>query len=78
MLNTMVGIDFTLSNEEPHKPISLHYTGNPNQPNQYQSAMYQIVSVIQNYDIDKQIPVFGFGGKFQGQVSHCFPLTGSD
>lgn len=40
VLNTMLGIDFTLSNEEPHKPISLHYTGNPNQPNQYQSAMY--------------------------------------
>lgn len=34
--------------------------------------------MIQNYDIDKQIPVFGFGGKYQGHVSHCFPLTGDE
>lgn len=78
ILNTMLGIDFTLSNEEPHKPISLHYTGNPEQPNQYQSAMHHIVSIIQNYDIDKMIPVFGFGGMYKGQVSHCFPLSGDE
>jgi hypothetical protein len=23
-------------------------------------------------------PAFGFGGKFQGQVSHCFALNGNE
>lgn len=37
-------------------------------------------TVVQ-YDYDKKIPVFGFGGipKFMGTntVSHCFPLNGN-
>ncbi len=29
----------------------------------------------QEYDYDRLFPVYGFGGKLNGKVEHCFPLT---
>lgn len=37
-------------------------------------------SIVQCYDSDKKIPVFGFGAKVPGlknKVSHCFALNGN-
>jgi len=55
---------------------------NPNAPNQYQSAILAIGSILMNYDFDKRIPAFGFGANtnFSGVmtgVSHCFSLSGN-
>ncbi len=36
--------------------------------------------ILQNYDTDKRIPVFGFGADLKfptmSGLSHCFPLSG--
>lgn len=34
-----------------------------------------VVRNAQNYDSDKQVPVFGFGCFLQGGTHHCLPLT---
>ena len=34
--------------------------------------------ILEDYDTDKQIPVYGFGGEIDGRVEHCFPLTFDD
>ena len=41
-------------------------------------AIKEICNILLNYDADKKIPVFGFGGIPEGkeEVSHCYPLTG--
>ncbi len=77
ILNSVVGIDFTLSNIEPYKPNSLHHI-RPNFKNQYQLALEGILSIIENYDIDKMFPVYGFGGKIHNKTSHCFALNGNE
>ena len=76
-ISLMVAIDFTASNGNPASQSSLHYcdpTGM--RPNQYQTAIRAIGSILQEYDSDKRFPVFGFGGKVGGRVSHCFNLGG--
>ena len=71
----MVGIDYTGSNLDPSNPSSLHYI-NPNGDgiNEYEAAIDRVGRVLEQYDTDKQYPAFGFGGKFEGKVSHCYPL----
>lgn len=55
---------------------SLHFL-DPRGPNQYQHAISATVSILQEYDADKQFPVYGFGGIPPGayDVDHCFPLN---
>jgi hypothetical protein len=54
----------------------------PSHPNQYQLAIKTVGEILINYDNDKMIPVYGFGGKphfpnFDSKiVIHNFPLTG--
>jgi len=76
----IVAIDFTGSNGHPKYPTSLHYM-NPTAPNQYQIAIQSIGQILMNYDSDKRIPAFGFGGKINfgghSEVSHCFALSGN-
>jgi hypothetical protein len=82
-LNLSVAIDFTGSNGVVTHPTSLHYL-NKYSPNQYQQAIMSIGSILLNYDYDKKIPAFGFGGKLRfpmmstNTVSHCFPLSGNE
>ena len=75
-MNMIVAIDFTASNGSPKQATSLHYL-NSTVPNQYQAAILAIGEILMNYDSDKRIPSFGFGGKVKGQTSHCFALSGN-
>ena len=70
----VVGLDFTASNRDPRNPSSLHFL-NPNDYNDYEKALFSVGEILLNYDSDKLVPMYGFGGKIQGQVNHCFPLT---
>lgn len=74
-LNMITAIDFTASNRDPEDPRSLHHFFPGSQLNQYQQCIYSVGSILTKYDNDQQFPVYGFGGKINGQVSHCFPLT---
>lgn len=55
---------------------------NPNQPNEYQKAIMAVGNILLNYDYDKMVPAFGFGGKpkfptlHSDTTVHCFPLSG--
>lgn len=80
-LNFIAAVDFTGSNGIPTDPRSLHALP-INGFNQYQQALLSIGEIILNFDYDKMIPMFGFGGKpnfpnFKShETLHCFPLTG--
>ncbi len=80
-MNLSIAIDFTASNGSISNSTSLHYM-NPSRPNQYQSAINAVSRILLNYDTDKRIPCYAFGGKphfpnFYGStVNHCFPLSG--
>ncbi|KAF9438484.1 Copine-8 [Entomortierella beljakovae] len=75
-LNLVVAIDFTQSNGDPRHPQSLHFK-NPSGENDYTRAIRSVGNILQCYDTDKKFPVYGFGGKVNGQVSHCFALNGN-
>ena len=38
-------------------------------------CIWSVGSIICPYDTDQLFAVYGFGGKINGQLSHCFPLT---
>lgn len=73
-LNMITAIDFTASNGNPTTPNSLHFI-TPTGLNQYQNCISSVGSILTKYDHDQQFPVFGFGAKINGLISHCFPLT---
>lgn len=73
-ISLMVAIDFTGSNGNPADRNSLHYRGG-DAPNEYLQAIRSVGSVLSAYDSDNMFPVWGFGAKINGRVSHCFPLT---
>ncbi|CAG8454491.1 4311_t:CDS:10 [Ambispora leptoticha] len=74
-INLVVGIDFTESNGSPNDVNSLHYIGGKDD-NDYQKAIRSVGTILQAYDHDKRFPVYGFGGKFSGVLSHAYPLNG--
>ena len=79
-ISVITCIDFTGSNGVPSSPSSLHYM-NDHQLNQYQQAITSVCSILLNYDYDKMIQTYGFGGKprfpgASGVVSHFFPCSG--
>lgn len=87
-MNLIVAIDFTGSNGDPRQPNSLHYLGNqngafsvpafmasPSIGNEYQKATTMVSSILLPYASQPKFTAFGFGGKFNGATSHCFPLT---
>ena len=81
MIQVITCIDFTGSNGVPRFPESLHYMS-PGFMNQYQTAITSVCSILENYDYDKIITVYGFGGKpqfpdlFSTETSHFFPCSG--
>lgn len=74
-ISFFVAIDFTASNGDPRSPGSLHYIDPMGRPNPYQTAIDAVGGVLQHYDTDKLFPCWGFGGRINGTVSHCFPLN---
>jgi hypothetical protein len=76
-ISLILAIDFTKSNGDPILQTSLHYT-DPERPNEYVQAIKEVGEILQYYDSDGQIPVFGFGAKMPPRfdiVSHCFALN---
>lgn len=82
-LSVILAIDFTGSNGDPTFPNSLHAIKFDGTMNEYQKAIYGVCGILLDYDYDKKIPAFGFGGKpnfpnyKSSTVQHCFPLTGN-
>lgn len=75
-MKLMVAIDFTASNGRHTTPGSLHYIGDPNNPNDYVKAIRLVGDILCTYDSTNRIPAFGFGAKLRnGHVSHCFYLN---
>ena len=75
----MIGIDFTRSNGTPDSRESLHYLFGQESENEYIQAIRGVGDILQYYDSDKRVPVFGFGAKmppYFDVVSHCFALNG--
>ena len=72
----MVAIDFTQSNGNPKDPKSLH-AHIEDDVNDYQQAILEVCDILLHYDSDKEIPVYGFGGKPHScpRVNHCFALN---
>jgi copine 5/8/9 len=62
-INVHVAIDFTLSNGDPSKSDSLHYINPHTGTNLYTDALAACLGILENYDDDKEFPVYGFGGK---------------
>ena len=49
-------------------------------PTLYEQALHSVVTIIQDYDSDKQFPVLGFGAKIPplGALNHEFFVNLSD
>lgn len=76
-ISLVIGVDFTKSNGNPADKASLHYLEGT-QTNEYVQAIMDVGEILQYYDSDKKIPVFGFGAKLPPDfkhISHCFALN---
>ena len=77
-ISLMIGIDFSKSNGILNSKKNYHgLTGD--EPNDYILAIKTVGEILEYYDTDKLIPVYGFGAKLppsQNVVSHCFALNG--
>lgn len=61
-LALIIAVDMTESNKPPHLKESLHSI-HPESRNQYLDAIRSVSEILLNYDHDKLVPLFGFGGK---------------
>lgn len=78
-INLFIAIDFTKSNREPNQEGSLHSFADPAKPNDYVRVIQSVVDILQFYDNDKRIPVYGFGARLPpayNHTSHCFACSG--
>ena len=78
-ISLVIGVDFTRSNGTPDSKDSLHYLEGAESENEYITAIRAVGDILQYYDSDKRVPVFGFGAKLPPYfdiVSHCFALNG--
>jgi vacuolar-type H+-ATPase subunit F/Vma7 len=76
-ISMMIAIDFTKSNGDPALETSLHYL-DKEKPNEYIQAIRAVGEILQYYDSDKKIPVYGFGAKIPPSfsiISHCFAVN---
>lgn len=60
-IQCLICIDYTASNKNPFDKDSLHNI-NPHELNPYQQAIVSVSQILLNYDTDKKIPTYGFGG----------------
>ncbi|CAG9323477.1 unnamed protein product [Blepharisma stoltei] len=78
-ISLIVGIDFTKSNGDPSASGTLHNLDSGDL-NEYTHALKAVGDILQYYDSDKKIPVYGFGAKLPPNfdvISHCFALNGN-
>jgi hypothetical protein len=74
----MIAVDFSKSNGILNSKKSYHGISD-DKPNDYMLAIKVVGEILQYYDTDKLIPVYGFGAKLppgNNVVSHCFALNG--
>ena len=69
-----IAIDFTSSNGDPSNPSSLHYKYSEI-PNIYEQALNEVYRILLKNDSNIKVPIYGFGGKINDSVSHCFNLN---
>lgn len=77
-INLNIAIDFTLSNGDPRQTADSLHSSDPRR-NEYLKAVKAVGEILQYYDSDKEIPLYGFGGLVpptKGRASHCFALNG--
>ena len=74
----MISLFYLASNGPPNQPDSLHFMGPT--PTLYEQALHSVVTIIQDYDSDKQFPVLGFGAKVPpaGALNHEFFVNLTD
>jgi ethanolamine utilization microcompartment shell protein EutS len=60
-INVVTAIDFTEANGNPSKSQSLHFKSKLMNP--YQSAIYQISTLLAKYSATQTYPVYGFGAR---------------
>eukprot|EP00802_Teleaulax_amphioxeia_P010842 Tamp_10872.p1 GENE.Tamp_10872~~Tamp_10872.p1 ORF type:complete len:554 (+),score=125.91 Tamp_10872:24-1664(+) len=77
-LTASLAVDFTASNKKCDDPESLHYLEG-DEPNQYQSAITSVCSILEEYDHDKRFAAYGYGAILENlgkdEADHCFALT---
>ena len=79
-INLFVAIDFTKSNKDPNQPDSLHNFSDPRNPNDYVKVISSVGEILQSYDQDRKIAVYGFGARLPptySTTSHCFACNGN-
>ncbi len=77
-MHLMIAVDFTLSNGDPKTPSSLHFFDPAR--NEYLQAIHSVGDILQCYDSEKNIAVYGFGAKVPPVTkgsSNCFALNGN-
>ena len=57
-----IAIDFTLSNGDPNDPKVESLHNSDPEKNEYIKAIRTCGEILQYYDSDKAIPLYGFGG----------------
>jgi hypothetical protein len=79
-ISTVMALDFTGSNLNYKDPNSLHHIDTTGKFNPYQKVIIGVGNILEYYDDDNMIPVYGFGAKSKAyglkSVSHCFPVSG--
>lgn len=79
-ISLSIAIDFTGSNLPCTNPRSLHYLSSSLNP--YQLVIEKVGAILEDFDSEKMIPVYGFGAACPSQnmfeVNHCFPINLSD
>ena len=65
-IGVQVAVDFTLSNGAPHTPGSLHRLDPRTMSNRYTEAIREVVGILEAYDHNNMIPVYGFGAILPG------------
>lgn len=74
-IRLIIAVDYTSSNFPCHLPTSNHYV-TEGKLNNYEQSIQNVVKIMDVYNKDKVIHLFGFGGIPLGQskTSHCFSL----
>jgi hypothetical protein len=73
-----IGIDMSASNggfSKARIDSCLHRIYDDGRMNDYQRTIKVIGSVLEAYDTDKLISVYGFGCKVDGKINQCWPLN---